>query len=312
MTDVLRTRSVDICVCTFRRPQLEDCLRSLFSQAIPEGVEARILVSDNDETRSAQALVSRLAQDAPLPVVYLHSPSRNISIARNACLAAQAADFVAFIDDDETASPQWLSELLSTAETSGAEIVVGPVQAKYAEDAPAWMRRADLHSTYPVTVGGEIRTGYTCNVLMDMRSTALAGRWFNIARGRTGGEDTEFFDAAHRAGGRIDYAPKAIVEEIVTPERATLGWLMRRRFRMGQTNGHLRAGRAGGIRLPAELTLAAAKVAYCMAASALTILSPAQRYRNWLRGVMHAGAISGLLGGRELRLYDIAAGGRNE
>ena len=137
MPDALPARTVDICVCTFRRPQLEDCLRSLFALTIPDGIQTRILVSDNDETPSAQTLVSRLANGAPMPVVYLHSPSRNISIARNACLAARQADFVAFIDDDETVSPHWLAELISTADATGAANVLGPVRATYARGSPA-------------------------------------------------------------------------------------------------------------------------------------------------------------------------------
>lgn len=295
--------TVDICVCTFRRPQVEACLRSLFALRIPEGWKARIIVSDNERTPAAERLVNELAQEAPLPVLYLHSPSQNISIARNACLSASKADFIAFIDDDETAPSGWLSELAARQHETGAEIVLGPVRAGYAPDAPGWMRLADLHSTYPVTVGGEIRTGYTCNVLMDRRSTALAGRWFNVARGRSGGEDTEFFAAAHRAGARIAFAPHAHVDEAVTPDRANLRWLMRRRFRMGQTSGRLKAGTVRAAAMPVQVALCACKVAYCMAATGLTLFSPASRYRNWLRGVMHAGAISGLLGGRELRLY---------
>ena len=94
----------------------------------------------------------------------------------------------------------------------------------------------------PVWVHGEIRTGYTCNVLMRRASHGLAGRRFNLARGQTGGEDTEYFGALHEAGGVIAFAPNALTfEDVPRSERAFAGW--RRRFRTGQTHGRLLAER---------------------------------------------------------------------
>ncbi|TIQ40271.1 MAG: glycosyltransferase family 2 protein, partial [Mesorhizobium sp.] len=89
---------------------------------------------------------------------------------------------------------------------------LGPVRATYRQDAPDWMRKGDFHSTLPVWVRGEIRTGYTCNVLLRMTEESLRNRRFSLARGQTGGEDTEFFDHMVKAGGRIAFAPRAFVD----------------------------------------------------------------------------------------------------
>src|SRR5690606_33419483 len=124
-----------------------------------EGYRVGIIVADNDEVPSARDLVLRLARELDLPVRYIHCPARNISIARNACLDASRARFVAFIDDDETALEDWLVRLVKAAESSRADAVLGPVRAGYGAEAPRWMRRGDFHSTFPVWVGGEIRTG---------------------------------------------------------------------------------------------------------------------------------------------------------
>ena len=48
---------VDLCVCTYRRPYLEETLRSLAMLDMPAGVAARIVVADNDITDSARQLV---------------------------------------------------------------------------------------------------------------------------------------------------------------------------------------------------------------------------------------------------------------
>ncbi|RVD58153.1 glycosyltransferase [Mesorhizobium sp. M2D.F.Ca.ET.185.01.1.1] len=300
-------RSIDICICTFRRPELADTLRSVAALEKPEGLEIGIVIADNDDEPSAQKLVKALAEELKLPIRYRHAPARNISIARNACLDASVSDFAAFIDDDETASPGWLVELMATADAIGAAAVLGPVRAHYRQDAPDWMQKGDFHSTLPVWVRGEIRTGYTCNVLLRTTDPSLRGRRFSLARGQTGGEDTEFFDAMVKAGGRIAFAPQAFVDEVVPRARAAFDWLRRRRFRFGQTHGHLIGQNTGGLRRAGQVGLASAKAAYCFGVAILTAISPVRRNRSVLRGIMHVGVVSGLVGFREIRQYGLTS-----
>jgi succinoglycan biosynthesis protein ExoM len=302
------TPVIDICVCTFRRRELADTLRSLAAMDMPQGYRIGIVVADNDEVPSAEALVADMARELPLPVRYVHCPARNISLARNACLDASAADFVAFIDDDEKATGSWLKRLVETAQATSADVVLGPVRARYGEEAPGWMQVGDFHSTYPVFVQGEIRTGYTCNALLSMGAPSIAGRRFSLERGQSGGEDTEFFDQVHGAGGRIAYAPEAWVEEPVPASRASFAWLSKRRFRVGQTHGRLLASKRSGVGRAGELARASAKAGYCFAEAGLTALQPVSRNRSLLRGVMHLGVLSGLVGARELQLYGNAGG----
>ncbi|WP_421871373.1 glycosyltransferase [Pararhizobium sp.] len=297
---------IDIGVCTYRRPELEQTLRSLAKLNVPGNVDIRIIVADNDDTPSAKGCVDSLRASVPHGIVYVHCPSSNISIARNACLDNATGDFLAFIDDDETASADWITELIGTAQATAADAVLGPVKAVYAREAPGWMQRGDFHSTFPVWVGERIITGYTCNVLLRLAAPSLAGRRFSLALGRSGGEDTEFFTHMHRMGGQIAYAPQAWVEEPVPATRAAFSWLAKRKFRFGQTHGRLLdagTGIAGKIR---PLTLAAAKCGVCALAAAFFFFSPVRRNRYFLRACLHAGAVVGLLGIREIEQYGAA------
>ncbi|TIX87913.1 glycosyltransferase family 2 protein [Rhizobium sp. P44RR-XXIV] len=304
MTQTLRRPiRIDIAVCTYRRVELDQTLLSLAVLTIPAGVIVRIIVADNDVTPSARDRVDAMRSAVPFEIAYVHCPASNISIARNACLDNAAGDFVAFIDDDETASEDWLAELLVMADTTGADAVLGPVQASYASTAPAWMRNGDFHSTLPVWVAGEIRTGYTCNVLLRRSAPSLVGRRFNIALGRTGGEDTEFFTHMHNAGGRIAFAADALIHEPVPGKRATVSWLAKRRFRMGQTHGRMLLEDGSGAWPLHAIVLAGTKSAYCFVVAALLVASPVKRHRYGLRGIMHAGVVSGLFGVREIEQY---------
>lgn len=294
---------VDIGICTFRRPEVTDALMSLAGMIVPEGVTVRVVVADNDRTPSAAGRVDALRDGYPFEIAYVHCPASNISIARNACLDNSAGDFLAFIDDDETVSVRWLPELLDTAERTLADVVLGPVRAGYLDDAPGWMREGDFHSTHPVWVGDQIVTGYTCNALMRRSSAAFAGRRFKQELGRTGGEDTEFFSKMHQAGATFAFAANAWVFETVPAERARFSWLARRRFRSGQTHGRLLAENGTGLSRLKDLAIATTKIIYCLIVCGIFLFLPAKRNRSALRAALHAGAVSGLLGRREIEIY---------
>lgn len=295
------TLRIDIGVCTYRRRELEETLRSLGAMTLPQDARVRVQVADNDIEPSARELVYALAASLPFEVIYIHCPASNISIARNACLDHATGDYLAFMDDDSTVSKDWLVELLKTAQVTGADAMLGPVRSIYSAAAPAWMRRGDFHSTAPVSVDGVIRTGYSGNVMLKRRSPRLTGRRFNLALGQTGGEDTEYFAHLSRAGGTIAFAPGAIAYEPVPDHRAKFSWLAKRRFRVGQTHGRL-LGQETASRLP-QLALAAAKTGWCVAMALAFIPMPVKRNRSALRAIMHAGAFSGLIGVREIKQY---------
>lgn len=299
---------IDVAVCTHRRETLSATLRSLDGLSLPRGVALRVIVADNDAEPSAQARFTAWAAESPHKGTYIHAPAHNISVARNACLSAAAADWLAFIDDDEVASPGWITELLERARQTGAAAVLGPVHAVYGSEAPAWMRRGGFHSTHPVMVRGTIRTGYTCNLLLRCDAPALQGLRFDPALGRSGGEDSVFLSALHRAGGDIVYAPRADVSEEVPPERATFGWLVRRRFRFGQSHGHmLAATRPNRLERARQGALASAKSVVCGVYALALLPSPVRFRRAVLRGVLHCGVVASLTGAPDLQPYAVAA-----
>lgn len=299
--------SIDICVCTFQRVELLHTLESLNRLQMIKGHEVRIIVVDNDWKPTAKALVDGFADKSNHPITYLHGPAGNISIARNKCLEVSTAKLVAFVDDDEIVTENWLKSLIQEMQTSGADVVLGPVIASHLDVAPKWLKVGDFHSTYPVWVNGQIRTGYTCNVLMNMTAPSISGRRFNLLRGQTGGEDTEFFKKVFESGGRFSYSEDAVVTETVPEKRATFDWLMKRRFRAGQTHGKLLAEPLGTAAKMFETARALSKVIYCGLCSCLHITSRTRRNTALLRGGLHIGTISGILGFNELEQYGMSA-----
>jgi succinoglycan biosynthesis protein ExoM len=300
-----RPGSHAIGLCTFRRPGLTETLATLESQRAPEG-PLTILVADNDEVPSAREVVETFARGSGHEVVHVHAPARNISVARNAVLTAarrRGLRWLAFIDDDEQAPHGWYGALYGALRASGADATVGPVRAIYSDDAPPWLKRARSHDTEPeVDRHGHPVAGHSCNVLIDLGSPAFDGLRFNPERGQTGGEDTAFFHAAMRRGAVLSLAPQAVVTEIVPPARARIGWLLRRRYRMGQTHGSLMAQDAGGGR-GRRAAVATAKVLWCGGAALLFAPDAARRNTALIRGALHAGVVAEAVRLRAVRPY---------
>lgn len=291
--------TVDVCVCTFRRVSVRDLLASLAAQVLPDGWVMRIIVADNDDVPSGRPVVEDAFLRYSLTGRYIHAPARNISVARNACLAASEAQLIAFADDDEVARPDWLRRLIAERNRSGAGVVFGRVQAVYADDAPAWMRQADMHSTPRPFYRGRIAGGYTCNVLISR--DVIGGLLFNPAFGRSGGEDTAFFRQLQKRGVKMAFAEDAVVDEPVKPERYGLGWMGRRAFRSGQTWGLLEIEN-GGSRF--GLVIASlAKVAASAGFLVLTFWSPPRWRRAAVRACFHTGVMAASAGRAPLEIY---------
>ena len=287
---------ISIGICTFRRPELFETLTSIGNQIVPDGYTIEVIVADNDDVAELGPKIAVAAQDTGLNIRYRPAPARNIAIARNACLDAAEGEALIFIDDDETADPGWLENMLRSWRRSGSSVIFGPTYAIYPEETPEWMVENDVHSNIPLDRDGVVETGYSCNVLLDLRNARVRETRFDEAYGRTGGEDTDFFFRLHRRGVDMNITLDAKVREPVAEKRMSKDWVMQRRFSTGQAYGHCltSAGRNAPLAERLGLVLrAGAKSAYCRLRAGLTMYREST-YRFWMmRSMFHAGVARG-------------------
>jgi succinoglycan biosynthesis protein ExoM len=296
--------TVDVCVCTYHRPAIAETLRSISVQQGCGEVKLRLIVADNAADIGARESILSTARELGLDLVYVHAPSNNISIARNACLDSANAEWIAFLDDDEIASPQWLDALLAEARRGSWDAVLGPVRALYSPSAPVWLRTGDFHSQRPVYVRGRIETGYTGNVLIRRSLIERDSMRFKVELGRSGGEDVDFFYRISDAGGRIGFAPDAVAYSSVTADRANFAWILKRNFRAGQTHGSRLDARVEGVVSRSQaVVVALAKASVYAVAAAAHLPQAARRSRYLARAVLHCGVAARLVGFREIKCY---------
>src|SRR5262249_34984927 len=125
---------VSICICTYKRPQLlARLLKELGQQETDSRLTYSIVIADNDQSRSADAVVSGIAVDSPMSVVYVAEPQQNISLARNKAMENATGDFIAFIDDDEFPASGWLVTLFEACAKYDDDGFLGPGKCQFAE-----------------------------------------------------------------------------------------------------------------------------------------------------------------------------------
>jgi succinoglycan biosynthesis protein ExoM len=237
---------VSICIATYRRPKgLSRLLDSLEHLKIPLGIRIETIVVDNDCDTSAASIVKSRSQSLR-PIHYCVEPRRNIALARNRALSEASGRWILFIDDDEAAEENWISEHLMLVESEPCDGAFGPVLPRLEEVVTPWLDLQTFytrsrHSTGELLGAGDLSTS---NALV--RRRLFDERSFDPAYGLTGGSDSEIFGRMLRSGARFLWCDEALVVEFVPPERHRLGWLAQRAFRGGCVHTRLARSNAPG------------------------------------------------------------------
>jgi succinoglycan biosynthesis protein ExoM len=219
---------IQVCLLTYKRPALlRETLLSLRSQVISDPqLKMHLLVVDNDAAGSGQETFRSALQGSPIPARYVCEPARGIGNARNRALRESVGmDYIAFIDDDETATPDWLQNLHQTMHRFEADIVTGPVTPKFV-DAPEWIVQGGFFRMSPQATGSPVEFVATNNVLFRAKLTTRYK--FDSRFDATGGEDTHFFMRMKRDGHRMVWCQEAEVIETVPGDRAKVKWMLHR------------------------------------------------------------------------------------
>ena len=210
-------------VCTYGRPvMLAKCLDSLAKQSDSAGLSLSIVVVDNESEENNRVIVETFREQCRFPVQYRHEPRRGIAFARNAILeeaVTTGVDWVAMLDDDETADPNWI-EALMAPEYLDTPVLMGRQVFVYPEQMPFWTKPKPIVRSRDIE-GIEWNRASTNNVRFSI-SLVTAGLRFREDLALTSGEDTDFFARAHVQGFGIRLTTRAVTFEEAHPDRHTL------------------------------------------------------------------------------------------
>ncbi|WP_310619826.1 glycosyltransferase family 2 protein [Flexibacterium corallicola] len=240
---------IAVAICTRQRPiMLQECMGSVLSQLAERGADDCLFIIENDVVPSCEDMVKELASEYPeVKVVYYNEQELGIPMARNRALQLameSGADWMAFLDDDSTLTPGWLSTISEEISRQTADALHGPIRQMWPADMPMWLRREKKKT--PKT-GARIGGACTNNILirLDWLRTRSSGFWFNADMRFSGGEDTDFFRRARREGMRIIWINEAVVCEKVVEERTKLRWFFNRSMKTSTNSVIISYGMSG-------------------------------------------------------------------
>jgi succinoglycan biosynthesis protein ExoM len=226
---------VSICIITYQRPKglrrlLESLNRLTFDKIVTPNLE--VIVIDNDASSSASQLCQEIQSNFQWVLKYGIEPQRGISYARNQSIScvSQDADFIVTIDDDEVPESFWLEQLLLVQQQYNADVVTGPVIARFEEDIPEWIEKGKFFEQSRHSTGKQMKVAFTNNVLVRAEVLKKLDKVFDDRFAITGGEDSHLFMRLYRDGYKIVWADEAIVYEWVPKSRTKLAWILRRNF----------------------------------------------------------------------------------
>ena len=211
---------ISICAATYKRPNiLQDLLESLNNLTftrIPTPV-IEVIIVDNDATGSAEMTVKEIEPSFQWPLKYFVETNQGVTYARNRCVseACKDSDFIAMLDDDETATSEWLEELLINQKKFDAEIVAGP----------------DFHGYERHETGERMHTAFTGNVMFSTKILKALKKdepLFDHRFAQNGAEDAYLFSCLNKQGYKIIWADEAVLYEPVADKRLALGWILKR------------------------------------------------------------------------------------
>ncbi|WP_433874491.1 glycosyltransferase family 2 protein [Sinomonas atrocyanea] len=245
-----KSASVLVAILTYRREGiLKNCLTSIEHQ---EGIARErfdILIADNDPA-------SEIEEYARLGEARRKFGQGSIARGRQAVLDYArdvGYEMLVFIDDDEVATPKWLSSLVLLANEDNATAVAGPVIPSTAET-----RNQSLFGRTRRATGESLEAAGAGNLLLKI--DYLGGIAFDPAWPLNGGEDTDFTYRLTKSGGKIVWCDEAVVIEPVDPRRISARWLIKRYF----DNGRILARCRGADRFAVARLLVGALVTFTL------------------------------------------------
>lgn len=239
--------AISAVIPTFNRAQyLRESIQSLVDQSLPPD-RFEIIVVDNKSTDGTRQTVEHeFGHVANLR--YIYEPIQGLNQARNTAWHHARGKYIAYLDDDAIASPQWLEKILAAFErvapTPGC--VGGKVDPIWEAPRPEWLPEdmvglltvLDLSGDPTVLRDNQWLVG--ANIAFP-RSVLEQLRGFQVGLDRTGTKllssgELQLEKRIRQLGLAIYYDPAIHVKHLVPSSRLTRKWFLRRWYWQGVSN----------------------------------------------------------------------------
>lgn len=236
---------ISVVVCTYNRSKLlATCLDSLAEQSLGKEFY-EVIVVDNYSTDDTIKVAGEFAHREP-DFKLCREERRGANHARNTGVTFAHGDYLAFIDDDAVAHPDWLLNIHDHIRRNPDVVVFGgPYDAYSITPPPDWFPPEYGSLNYgevvrPVKIGAEWITGTNLIVRKDA-FLSVGGFHDKLGTVKDGvfyfGEETRLLVDLTKRGHTVYYVPSVKVKHLIRSDKMFLGYLLVSSYRMGRNHG---------------------------------------------------------------------------
>ena len=242
------------CYTEERLESIKSALTSIRKQSLePQNV---VVACDNNEP-----LANRLREEFDWIQVVLNDGDSGASATRNRGLDAVGSPFTAFLDDDETADPDWLLELTRPFADNEVVGTGGKYEAVWSSPKPAWFPDEFAWAVGGAYLGMPTETAAVRNVWsgnMAVRTSEFRKVEEDSGRASVSGASSRnrrtpiCASGCQRPGAVGCTSPRAVIFHDVPPGRTSFRFFISRCFSEGAGKAVMRAHLATGSAVQTE------------------------------------------------------------
>lgn len=220
-----------------------------------------LLVIDNGCRDGTPQLLSRHTWPTGWKVRVVQEEKLGLSNARNRAIAEAQGEYVIFMDDDETADPDWLCAFERLIAAKLPDAFGGRIRVLFEDIRPPWLSDELLGFLGEINRAEEIApltgpsTSFYGGNFGIRKSVCDSVGGFDAMLGRkgtdnTGGEEVDFYRRLLAAGFKIWWTPEAIIHHRIQAAKLQRSYFLDLHYRQGRMEAIRRRG-AGSRRPPA-------------------------------------------------------------
>jgi len=239
--------TVSIQTCN-RAESLAATLESMRMLRCPEHADYEILVVDNNSSDHTPSVIEDYSKVLAPRLRSVFESRQGLSHARNRALQEARGEIVCFLDDDVKVDMGWLEAICDAFIKYSATVVGGRAYLIYPAPRPVWLSPNIEFLLSCLDYGDEPilnieKDLFGVNISV-LRQVALNVGGFDVNMGRkdrslASGEETDFLIRIRKSGGIVVYEPRAIVGHIVSVDRLSKRWFLRRAYSGALTHARL-------------------------------------------------------------------------
>jgi glycosyltransferase involved in cell wall biosynthesis len=283
-----------VIICAYTLDRWDDLLEAVTSirRQTVQPLEVIVVIDHNPE------LLARAQETLHGALVLPNRETKGLSGARNTGIAEARGAFIAFMDEDAVAAPDWLALLRAGFTSEQVMGVGGAIQPRWDAGRPAWFPPefdwvvGCTYAGMPES-GGTVRNLIGCNMAFRQDVLRAVGG-FRSGIGRVGTrpvgcEETELCIRAlqHWPGRVFKYEPRARVSHRVPAVRSSLSYFRRRCYSEGLSKALVAQLVGANDGLSSERTHAARTLPQAALRNLAAVLTKGE-----VAGVTRAGAIA--------------------